>query len=200
MEEALLSTKNALIDEEKSLAEMVAERDKIREEFEQQGGSDLNLKRALRDKDHDILVKEGDICLLKKRIKRLSYKIEIASKMSEMELEEDIEDLKALLDNVGKRLQKNKEKVVETFDNMLKIQERGQELVGEIEASKQKALDECDIRSDKLQARLDARQQYVDQKKAEIREIRRASGIPDPEELAEIRRLAALNHAASFDD
>lgn len=200
MEEALLSTKNALIDEEKTLAEMVAERDKIRKEFEQQGGSDLNLKRALRDKDHDILVKEGDICLLKKRIKRLSYKIEIASKMSEMELEEDIEDLKALLDNVGKRLQKNKEKVVETFDNMLKIQERGQELVGEIEASKQKALDECDIRSDKLQARLDARQQYVDQKKAEIREIRRASGIPDPEELAEIRRLAALNHAASFDD
>jgi hypothetical protein len=32
----------------------------------------------------------------------------------------------------------------------------------------------------------------VDKKKAEIREIRRASGIPDPEELAEIRRLAAL--------
>jgi hypothetical protein len=33
-----------------------------------------------------------------------------------------------------------------------------------------------------------------------IREIRRASGIPDPEELAEIRRLAALNQAASSDD
>jgi hypothetical protein len=39
--------------------------------------------------------------------------------MSEIELEDDIADLKVLLSNVGNRLKKNQELVVETFDNML---------------------------------------------------------------------------------
>jgi hypothetical protein len=59
--------------------------------------------------------------------------------MSEIELEDDIADLKVLLSNVGNRLKKNQELVVETFDNMLKMQEKGKELVKDIEASKQKA-------------------------------------------------------------
>lgn len=200
MEGQLALAKVTLLEQEDKLKELVHEKNKIREQYDRTNNSDNSLKKVLRNKDHDILVLEGDICLLKKRIKRITYKIEIASKMSEIELEDDIADLKVLLSNVGNRLKKNQELVVETFDNMLKMQEKGKELVKDIEASKQKAMDECDIRSDKLMSRLDTRQDYVDKKKAEIREIRRASGIPDPEELAEIRRLAALNQAASSDD
>jgi hypothetical protein len=62
------------------------------------------------------------------------------AKKREIELEDDIADLKVLLSNVGNRLKKNQELVVETFDNMLKMQEKGKELVKDIEASKQKAM------------------------------------------------------------
>lgn len=197
MEDELAKAKEKLVEEEKVLADLVKRRHNLITELDRLGdAADGKLKKDVRHAHHDINRKEGDIFLLKKRIKQLSYKIEIASKLSKLELEEDIEDIKSTLENVCDRLKKNKERVKETFDTMIEIQEKGKELAKGIEESRQKAMEECDIRADKLQQRLELRQDFLDAKRAEVRNIRRASGIPDPNELAEIKRLAALHEAA----
>ncbi|VDI01291.1 Hypothetical predicted protein [Mytilus galloprovincialis] len=197
MEEELATLKTKLIDVENDLAKIVKRRTELLEELDRQGESaDGKLKKDVRHIHHDVTRKEGDIFLLKKRIKQITYKLEIAAKLSKLELDDDITDLKKMLNDVSGRLKVNKQKAVETFDNIQKIQAEGAELAKGIEESRQKAMDECDIRTDKLMARLDVRQDFVDQKRAEISGIRRASGIPDPAELAEIRRLAALHDSA----
>lgn len=198
MEEELEKTKQKLVEEEKVLADLVKRRHDLIKKLDRLGeAADDKLKKDVRHAHHDINRKEGDIVLLKKRVKQLNYKIEIAAKLSKLELEEDIDDIKTTLQNVSGRLKKNKERVKETFDTMMEIQEKGRELAKGIEESRQKAMDECDIRADKLQQRLEVRQDFLDAKRAEVRNIRRASGIPDPNELEEIRRLAALHESAS---
>jgi hypothetical protein len=58
-----------LVKQERGLSLLMKDKLKLEDDISRSRGSDSDLKKALRDKEPEILLRETDICMMKKRIK-----------------------------------------------------------------------------------------------------------------------------------
>lgn len=141
-----------LVKQERGLSLLMKDKLKLEDDISRSRGSDSDLKKALRDKEHEILLQETDICMMKKRIKHRKDKIimlqcekgklekaKIDGELEGIKLEENIKGMKSNLDGVEDRLKKNKEVTNQTEDILAKLKEREAELKRDIEKLKNKS-------------------------------------------------------------
>lgn len=141
-----------LVKQENGLSQLMKEKQRLEEDFKRAKGADASLKKALKDKEHEILLRETDICMMKKRIKQRKDKIlllqceksklekaSIDTQLENMKLEENIKVMKTNLNSVDDRLKKNEDVTSQTEDILAKLKEREAELKADIEKMKNKS-------------------------------------------------------------
>lgn len=141
-----------LVKQERGLSVLMKDKLKLEDDIKRSKGADSDLKKALREKEHEILVRETDICMMKTRIKQRKDKIAmltrekgkiaqaaIDTELQGIKLEENIKGMKSNLDGVEDRIKKNQEVTSQTEDILAKLKEREAELKRDIEKLKKQS-------------------------------------------------------------